>query len=86
MKVNTKGFRYGHLRVALYIEYSVILFPEKYIGISDSLCNYGIMNQSMLRPMKTDATLLDNNTQHCWVSVCMDHNNVGTCWHLMRIA
>ena len=37
--------------------------------------------------MQTDATLLANNTQHCWAQQCCDllrpfawnHNNVGTC-------
>ena len=48
-----------------------------------------------LRPMQTDPTLLANNTQqpNCWAQQCCDllrpfawsHNNVGTCWHLLRI-
>ena len=41
--------------------------------------------------MQTDPTLLANNTQHCWAQQCCDllrpfawnHNNVGTCWHLL---
>ena len=38
-----------------------------------------------LRPMQTDATLLVNNTQHCWAQhlhpFAWNHNNVSTCWH-----
>ena len=37
--------------------------------------------------MQTDATLLANNTQHCWAQQCCDllrpfariHNNIGSC-------
>ena len=40
----------------------------------------------ILRPMKTDATLLANNTQHCWVkhvvSVWMEPQQ---CWHLLAL-
>ena len=43
--------------------------------------------------MQTGPTLLANNTQHCWAQQCCDllhpfawnHNNVGFCWHLLRI-
>ena len=38
------------------------------------------------RPMQTDATLLANNTQHCWAqhvaSVCMEPQQ---CWHLLAL-
>ena len=40
-----------------------------------------------LRPVAT--TLLANNTQHFWANMLRpfpwNHNNVSTCWHLLRI-
>ena len=46
----------------------------------------------VLRPMRTEATLLANNTQHCFAPqgcgllrpFTWNHNNAGTCWHLLR--
>ena len=40
---------------------------------------------STLRPMQTDATLLANNTQHCWAQhVASDCMEPQQCWHLLH--
>ena len=40
---------------------------------------------STLRSMQTDATLLANNTQHCWAQhVASDCMEPQQCWHLLH--
>ena len=56
------------------------LCVQKFYDYEYHYCNY------YLRPMQTDATLLANNTQHCWAqhvaSVCMEPQQ---CWQLLAL-